>query len=94
MYLLMGLGIGILKHLKECRLIIFYLKYQWRDPQLILHQQEIQRLFTDSPSYSLQRSQAVHGRIIRHIMYLIDDVISAIFLSLTLNRSKGEIFNI
>ncbi|KJG38930.1 hypothetical protein UA32_06620 [Photobacterium angustum] len=50
-------------------------------PMYRILRQEIQRLFTDSPNYSLQRSQAVHGRIIRHIMYLIDDVISASLLT-------------
>ena len=50
-------------------------------PMFRILRQEIQRLFTDSPNYSLQRSQAVHGRIIRHIMYLIDDVISSSLLT-------------
>ncbi len=50
-------------------------------PMFRILRQEIQRLFTDYPHYSLQRSQAVHGRIIRHIMYLIDDVISSSLLT-------------
>lgn len=50
-------------------------------PMFRILRQEIQRLFADYHSYSLQRSQAVHGRIIRHIMYLIDDVISSSLLT-------------
>ncbi|WP_233217624.1 MULTISPECIES: hypothetical protein [unclassified Photobacterium] len=67
--------------LKQTLSILIYQADTNHKPMFRILRQEIQRLFTDCPHYSLQRSQAVHGRIIRHIMYLIDDVISSSLLT-------------
>lgn len=50
-------------------------------PMFRILRKEIQSLLTECHEYNLQRSQAVHGRIIRHIMYLIDDVMSMALLN-------------
>lgn len=65
---------------KETLTVLIHQADMNHKPMFRILRQDIQALFIDWRTYTLQRSQAVHARIIRHIMYLIDDVISAILL--------------
>lgn len=38
-------------------------------------------LLDEWPRYSIQRNQAVHGKVIRHVMYLIDDTVTQSLLT-------------
>ncbi|WP_318506320.1 hypothetical protein [Photobacterium leiognathi] len=67
--------------MKETLTALIHLADSNHKPMFRILRKEIQTLLTECQEYTLQRSQAIHGRIIRHIMYLIDDVVSSALLT-------------
>ncbi|MGF1698878.1 hypothetical protein L4D09_00975 [Photobacterium makurazakiensis] len=45
-------------------------------PMYRLLMQQISKLLDEWPHYSIQRNQTIHGKTIRHVLYLIDDTIT------------------
>ncbi|MGF1679905.1 hypothetical protein [Photobacterium minamisatsumaniensis] len=45
-------------------------------PMYRLLMQRISKLLDEWPSYSIPRNQTIHGKTIRHVLYLIDDTIT------------------
>ncbi|MCW8331652.1 hypothetical protein MD588_22905 [Photobacterium sp. SDRW27] len=54
---------------------------QTHKPMYRILMKRLTALLDEWPRYSLQRNQAVHGKAIRHVLYLIDDTITLSLLS-------------
>lgn len=50
-------------------------------PMYRVLQQRVSNMLNEWPQYNLQRNQAVHGKMIRHVLYLIDDTITQSLLN-------------
>jgi hypothetical protein len=54
---------------------------QAHKPMYRILTKQINTLLLEWSSYSVRRNQAVHGKVIRHVLYLIDDVITQSLLA-------------
>lgn len=61
---------------------------QPQKPMYRILMKRITTLLDEWPRYSIQRNQAVHGKAIRHVLYLIDDTVTQSLLA----ADKEELF--
>ncbi|PSW18432.1 hypothetical protein C9I98_17175 [Photobacterium sanctipauli] len=57
-------------------------------PMYRILMKRVSRLLDEWPGYSIQRNQTLHGKTIRHVLYLIDDTITQSLIS----ADKDEVF--